>query len=667
MGDRLTDDDDDPSAMFAFLDGNDPIVEPVDHASPDTPKDSRPKASVNDSEYERAERAAIQGTAAAVAQARPNDAPKAEKPLMVEVTPKMLASKRNAPKAEQREQSMDTAEDEFDADPSLRPNPKMVCKPGAEHDLTERGKLLLDREKNWYARGPEIVTTIRSGEKGSIIIAPVAYSVFFSRFTGLARWGKFKFNAQAGTYDFIDIAVPDKIARAIFDAKQWPNMRHLRLVVDTPIIRPDGTIFQTPDEWDPVTQCYYAPTIDFPVILIDATHEDAVAAMRRLRDYFRDFKYTKADMDAVVISAIMSLVGRSAIEGPVPGHLFNAPQRGTGKSLQMDVASQIAFGHRMQRFHLPMSREDDIHESDRDEEQEKRLAAAAREGARGLFIDNVKNGKSFGGPVIDGYVAAYGDVKVRILGKTETPVYPWFGNFLVSGNNVIVIGDTRRRFLESMLSPDCARPDLRDHAAFRYDLVGGYALEHRAEIIADILTILVAHARAGRPRGKRADVATFTDWQRVIADAMVWAGGPDPSQFFVSRSDESDPEEIAIAQAMRYLYHKGAYPGGNLATGMTCKEMADELFSKEWINREGPKDAILDPCRDALLEVVKPGKGKRYPDGRDLGYSFRAWKGRLVEGADIWGQEDARASHAWHIVNKEGHGGTQRWSVEAKG
>ena len=599
----------------------------------------------DDSDYERDERDAIQGKAVAVARTQAND----------------------APKAEQREQSVDMEVDEFDADPSLRPNPRIVVRPGAEHELTEQGKFLLDREKNWYARGPEIVTTIRSGEKGSIIIAPVAYSVFLSRYSGLARWGKFKWNAQQKAYEFVDIAVPDRVARAIFDAKQWLNMRHLRLVVGTPIIRPDGTIFQTPNEYDPVTQCYYAPTIEFPMILVDATHEDARAAMRRLRDLFCDFRYTKADMDAVVISTIMSIVGRSAIEGPVPGSLFNAPQKGTGKSLQMDIASQIAFGHRMQKFHLPMAREDDIHESDRDEEQEKRLAAAAREGARGLFIDNVKNGKSFGGPVIDGYVAAYGDVKVRILGKTETPVYPWFGVFLVSGNNVIVLGDTRRRFLESMLSPDCARPDLRDHAAFKYDLAGGYALEHRAEIIADILTILVAHARAGRPRGKRADVATFTEWQRVIADAMVWAGGPDPSQFFVSRSDDSDPEEIAIMQAMRYLYSKGAHPGGSIEGGLTCKEMADELFSKEWINREGPKDAILDPCRDALLEVVKPGKGKRYPDGRDLGYAFRAWKGRLVEGADIWGQEDARGRYAWRIVSQDGHGGTQRWGVEAKG
>lgn len=659
MGASWPDDDfDDVDGLVAFLRGDNPIVE-TDHGAPLPP--SAPKASVENTAYERDEREAIQGTAAVISRAQANGAPKAE------TKPPANTAKTSAPKAKPREKIADTTEDEFDADPSLRPNPKMVCKPGAEHDLTERGKLLLDREKNWYARGPEIVTTIRSGEKGSIIIAPVAYSVFFSRFTGLARWGKFKWNAHAKAYEFVDIAVPDKIGRAIFDAKQWPNMRHLRLVVDTPIIRPDGTIFQEPGQYDPVTQCYYAPTIEFPFILIDATHEDAKAAMQRLRDIFRDFKYTKADMDAVVISAIMSLVGRSAIEGPVPGHLFNAPQRGTGKSLQMDVASQIAFGHRMQKFHLPMAREDDIHESDRDEEQEKRLASAAREGARGLFIDNVKNGKSFGGPVIDGYVAAYGDVKVRILGKTETPVYPWFGVFLVSGNNVIVIGDTRRRFLESMLSPDCARPDLRDHAAFKYDLVGGFALEHRAEIIADILTILVAHAWAGRPRGKRADVATFTEWQRVIADAMVWAGGPDPSQFFVSRSDESDPEEIAIMQAMRYLYSKGAHPGGNFPAGLTCKEMADELFSKEWINREGPKDALLDPCRDALLEVVKPGKGKRYPDGRDLGYSFRAWKGRLVEGADIWGQEEARARYAWRIVGTEGHGGTLRWSVEAKG
>jgi hypothetical protein len=55
-------------------------------------------------------------------------------------------------------------------------------------------------------------------------------------------------------------------------------------------------------------------------------------------------------------------------------------------------------------------------------------------------------------------------------------------------------------------------------------------------------------------------------------------------------------------------------------------------------------ETFFDPCRDALVEVVKPGKG-----------------------ADIWGKEDARARYAWRIVGTEGHGGTLRWSVEAKG
>lgn len=657
MGASLTgeDDFDDMAGLDAFLHGDDPIVETADGA---------PKASVNENDYERDEREAIQGTAAAVGQARPNDAPKAEKLLMDEIKPNAQSAKTNAPKAERREQSVDVAE--IDYDPSRRPEPRIIYRQGAEHDLAEKAKSFLNREKTWYARGPEIVTIIRSGENGCFVsIAAVPYARFFTRFCGLARWGIEKYNASTKQYEFIDRRAPDPVARSVFAAMQWPTLRYLRLVVDTPIIRPDGTIFQTPDDYDPVTGFYYAPTIDFPLIPIDATHDDAVAAMRRLRDIFRDFKYTKAGMDAVVISGIMSLVGRSAIEGPVPGHLYNAHQKGTGKTLQMDVTSQIAFGHEPELFQLGMPREDDSHQTDRDEEQEKRLYAAAREGARALFIDNARNGGSFGGPVIDRYTIAT-IAKGRTLGKSELVSCPWLAIFFVSGNNVYIMGDSQRRFLESMLSPICAKPELRDQSAFTHDLVGGFALNHRGEIIADILTILVAHARARRPRGKRADISNFESWQRVIADAMVWAGGPDPSQFFVSRSDSNDPVDVAKIHVMRYLYNKGACAGGSIPDGLTCKEIVDELFTTEWVNKKSNPDTILDPCRDALVEVAT-AKGKRCPDPTSLGRAFRSWKGSLLEGADIWGKDDARAHDAYCIdVGKETRSNTQRGRVATR-
>ena len=641
MGASWPDDDDfdDVNGLEAFLRGDNPIVE-TDHGAPLRP--SAPKASVNNTAYERDEREAIQGTAAAVVRARAND----------------------APKGKPREEISDTAEDEFDADPSLRPNPQITVRPGAEHELAERGMSLLNREKTWYQRGPEIVTPIHSGENGrAVSVATVLFPRFYTRFCALARWGKEKYNSETKEYEFVDTSAPRIVAESVFKSMHWPVLRYLVLVVDTPIIRPDGTIWQTPG-YDDVTGFYYAPTIEFPHILEDATREDAIAAMRRLRDIFRDFKFTRADMDAVVISAIMSLVARSAIEGPVPGHLFNAPQRGSGKSLQMRVASQIAFGHEMEAFHLPMPREDDIHETDRDEEQEKRLFAAAREGARGLFIDNARNGGSFGGMVIDRYILN-DTAKGRVLGKSENCAFPWRGVFLVSGNNVRIPGDTQRRFLESMLAPPCAKPELRDLAAFKYDLAGGFALKYRAEIVADILTISLAHARAGRPRGKRADISNFESWQRVIADAMVWAGGPDPSQFFVSRSDSNDPVDVAKILVMRYLYNKGARAGGAIPDGLTCKEMADELFSNDYVNRQTAPDTILDPCREALAEVAT-AKGKRYPDPLSLGRAFGSWQGSLVEGADIWGKDDARASDAYCITGKLSRTKTWQWKVATK-
>lgn len=531
---------------------------------------------------------------------------------------------------------------------SNRPEPQVMIVAGAEDELARIAMTSLRGSAGWYERGGEIVTTLPQ-PKGGIRVAPVAFGSFYTRLCGRLRWMQWVKVGRGEDAMLVpqDCAVPRPIAESVYHAGSWPSLPYLVAVRDTPILRPDGVLVQVPG-YDPETKCVYAPTCAFSQVNAMAGHEEAAAAMQRLKALFCDFTYEDPDMVAVPISAMLSLLGREAIEGAVPCHVFTAPQPGSGKSLQMRVVSQVALGHDLQPFHLPMPSENDRSEGDREEEQEKRLAGAARGGARALMVDNQKNGGTFGGPVIDRYLTAPDEVQVRVLGATGNPIYPWRVVWLLSGNNLHIADDTRRRCIEASIAPTCAKPALRDQSKFRFPLTKGFALTKRGAIAADALTVLVAYANAGWPRShERPDVSNFEAWQRVVADAMVWAGGPDPSRFVLGANDALTGEDALAAAFMRVLGKLGACPGAAAPDGVKVSDIIEYVWSSTWLDSLKERGstppveaAAAVEAREAFAQAWKLHPSKR-PTARVVSARLEDLCGRVLGGADVWPADDA--------------------------
>ncbi|MCC7408907.1 MAG: bifunctional DNA primase/polymerase, partial [Phycisphaeraceae bacterium] len=113
---------------------------------------------------------------------------------------------------------------------------------------------------------------------------------------------------------------------------EWPGIRHLRGVSDVPILRPDGSLWQTPG-YDEQTGVLYEPAATFPVIADDVTADDAEVAAAELLDVVCDFRFEGDDHRAAWLAGLLTPLARFAFEGPTPLFLIDANVRGAGKSL----------------------------------------------------------------------------------------------------------------------------------------------------------------------------------------------------------------------------------------------------------------------------------------------------------------------------------------------
>ena len=87
----------------------------------------------------------------------------------------------------------------------------------------------------------------------------------------------------------------------------------------------------------------YGGTV-FPPVPDHPDEQDVDKAVATLREPLRDFPWMSDADESVALSAILSILARPAILGPVPLHVFRAPTPGTGKSLVANVVAGITTG-----------------------------------------------------------------------------------------------------------------------------------------------------------------------------------------------------------------------------------------------------------------------------------------------------------------------------------
>lgn len=155
-------------------------------------------------------------------------------------------------------------------------------------------------------------------------------------------------------------------------------------MVETPIVRPDGSIFDTPG-YDPETRLYYrlAEGFEVPELAENPTAADIRGALDLINEAVGEFPYADESSVANTLAVMLTPLVRQAVPGPVPMALIDKPQACTGGSLLAETVAVIGSGRTAKMLGAPRDApETAAEESTRAGDQK---SSAPRPGWRRMF------------------------------------------------------------------------------------------------------------------------------------------------------------------------------------------------------------------------------------------------------------------------------------------
>lgn len=487
--------------------------------------------------------------------------------------------------------------------------PRIVIRT-AEHEVVTEAIAALTKVEGVYCRGSLLVHVIRDASKlagvihpgGGSRIVPLGAAGVRDKLTVAAEWVSIK--ERQGEFEEVPAHPPAWAAPAVEARKSWPGLRHIEGVVESPVMRPDGTVLDTAG-YDDATGLLYQPNARYPALASRPTVEHVRAAVALLLDAVCDFPFKSDAHRAAWLAGVLTPLARFAFRGPAPLFLMDANVRGAGKSLLADVTGEIVSGRPMPRTPQALD----------ETEEAKRITAIALEGDRLLLIDNIS--KPLGSGALDTVLTGT-TWSERILGKSEKVSLPlltvWYG----TGNNVTFKGDTARRCLHIRLDSDLEKPEARD--GFKHPDLLAWVHAHRAALVIAALTILRGYCAAGRPAVGLKPWGSFEGWSALVRNALVWAGLPDPAETR-AELDEVDTDANTLADLIGGWEELEACVGRELG-GCTIAQALEAL-------RSDASEQQFARLRSALSELC-PHPAGQLPTARRVGYGLRRFRGRVV-------------------------------------
>ncbi len=212
--------------------------------------------------------------------------------------------------------------------------------------------------------------------------------------------------------------------------------------------------------------------------------------------------------------------------GSKPATLLCANQPELGKTILAQIISALRDGKPAET----------ISYNPNDEEFEKRLGAVVRRGATTIIIDNAK--KSARNPVIESACLERSItdpiLSFRLLGESDTIRAENSHFFCITANSPEVSRDLVTRSLIVNLHYE-GDPSKRK---FTIENPEGYALEHRKEILGELLGMVERWRAAGSPLAKTNTRFNKQGWGNIIGGILAYSGEPD----FLTNAEEASTQ-----------------------------------------------------------------------------------------------------------------------------
>jgi len=202
---------------------------------------------------------------------------------------------------------------------------------------------------------------------------------------------------------------------------------------------------------------------------------------------------------------------------------------------------------------------------------------------------------------------------------------------IVTGNNLAIVGDAKRRTVLVQMDACDERPETRE---FTWDVLVE-TIKNRNQLIRAALEITKAYFEAGRPRVEGwKPFGSFNDWDAMVRRPLMYFGEPDPiASANVLR--EIDPD----LEAMRLMF--SAIHSKYDVRDVTASQIIDDGLA----NLSG---VYTSPDLREALELTCGGR----IDPRRLGNWLRVHANRIVDGLQLqrWRTDGQAKVARWRVV-----------------
>ncbi len=282
-------------------------------------------------------------------------------------------------------------------------------------------------------------------------------------------------------------------------------------VTEWPILTQSGKLIVR-GGYDPETRLIYVPRDKARLRVPTKPNSKTIQeALSELQEIFVDFPFAEDGSLANALGALLTVLFRPAIIGPVPMFAIDAATVGAGKTL----LAQAIFGTASGR-HVAATPE-----CFRDEEWSKTITGVVSEGCPFLLIDNVSE------PVVTPLLAAFATAsewKARLLGTNSVPSIPHQCVVALTGNNLRMSPDIARRICLIRLDPQMYRPASQALEFLHPDLLGWIKSE-RVRLQTAAFTLARAWFAAGCPEPQAVPpLGGFESWRKLIGGVLEFAG-----------------------------------------------------------------------------------------------------------------------------------------------
>ena len=342
-----------------------------------------------------------------------------------------------------------------------------------------------------------------------------SYADIYRHLSGAARWVKQETDKEGNVRE--RAVEPHRMAvKALQDLQVRPTHRPIHGIVHTPVLRPDGSLLQTPGYDERTGLLYLDDELPLRPINERPNRWHCAGALATLLDVVGDFPFTAPDLaKSVWLSAVLTRFCRHAITGNVPLFAVAANCPGAGKGKVVDSACVIGDG----RESATETFVGDAAEDDR------RILAHDRAGTPSVCLDNIATGTPLSSPAYERALTSTHRVG-RVVGSSEiyasdlSPIVWW-----ATGNGLRTAGDMSRRVLRIDIQDDTGAPSNRK---VRHTDLIRYCRNNRAQLVRAALTLLSGWIAAGRPRQPLPAFASYEQWSDIVRQCVVWCGLPDP-------------------------------------------------------------------------------------------------------------------------------------------